>query len=117
MNRVLLLGNLSYPPEFLKTKSGVSVCNFSLKTVEHSKKPGEMKSYSEFHRCVVWGKTAETCHQYLKEGSSVFIEGKLKTDQYEKDGHKHKITKVHVDNITFLGSNPEPAEAPDDTPF
>lgn len=117
MNRVLLLGKLSYAPEFATTKSGTHVCNFSLQTVEPSKKPGENKNYSEFHRCVVWGKQAETCKAYLKQGSTVFIEGKLKTDSYEKDGHKHKITKVNVDNISFLGEQPQPQAAEDDTPF
>lgn len=121
MNRVLLMGKLSFDPEFRKTTSGLSVCNLSICTMEREirKTQTEAKAHFEYHRAVAWGKTAETCAQYLRKGSMVFIEGKLRTDTYEKDGQKHKQTKIVVDNIKFLASDHAEAAKPaeDDTPF
>lgn len=126
MNRVLLLGKLAYDPEMKKTHSGLSVCNMSVSTMEPGlrKTEGQAQPHFEYHRVVAWGKTAESCGRYLKKGSDVFIEGKIRTDTYEKDGVKHKITKVHVDNIKFLATDKpareevqEKIQEEDDTPF
>lgn len=112
MNRVLLMGKLTFDPDLKHTNSGLSVCNLSVATMERAerKTTPEAKPHFEYHRVVAWGQTAETCAKYLRKGSTVFIEGKLRTDTYERDGVKMKSTKVVVDNIKFLDSRPDERE-------
>jgi len=104
MNKVMLMGRLAYDVDLKKTQTGLSVANMRLVTnerVEH-KTSADSKTHSEWHNLVAWGITAETCAKYLKKGSLVFVEGKLRTDSYDKDGQKIKATKIVVDNIKFL---------------
>jgi len=104
MNKVMLMGRLAYDVDLKKTQTGLSVANMKLVTNERidHKTNSDSKSHSEWHSLVAWGITADTCAKYLKKGSLVFVEGKIRTDQYEKDGAKVKNTKVVVDNIKFL---------------
>jgi single-strand DNA-binding protein len=106
MNKVMLMGRLAYDVDLKKTQSGLSVANMKLVTnerVDH-KTTTETKTHSEWHNMVAWGVTADTCANYLKKGSLVFVEGKIRSEQYEKDGAKVKTTKIVVDNIKFLQS-------------
>lgn len=119
MNRVMLMGKLSFEPELRKTHAGVPVANLSVTTQERLPARGDVeeKVLWEHHKVVVWGKTAESCAQYLHKGSLVFVEGKLRTESYEKEGRTLKITKVSADAIKFLDPAPSKQNEPEDAPF
>lgn len=105
INKVILIGNLGSDPELKATSGGNSVCNFSIATSESWVKDGEKQERTEWHRIVVWGKTAEACSKYLVKGSKVYIEGKLQTRSFDdKDGVKRYITEVVAADVQFLGS-------------
>ena len=104
VNKVILIGNLGRDPELRYTKSGAAVANFSLATTDVFSKEGQREERTEWHRIVAWGKTAELCTQYLAKGRSVYIEGQLRTREWEdKDGNKRQTTEVHAQTVQFLG--------------
>lgn len=104
VNKVILVGNLGRDPELRYTKSGSAVANFSLATTDVFSKEGQREERTEWHRIVAWGKTAELCTQYLAKGRSVYIEGQLRTREWEdKDGNKRQTTEVHAQTVQFLG--------------
>ena len=105
VNKVILVGNLGSDPELKYTGNQRPYCKFSLATNEVWKdKSGEKQEKVEWHRIVVWGDQAETCNKYLSKGRSVYLEGKLQTSSYDKDGQKHYSTEVVADRVVFLGS-------------
>jgi len=106
VNKVILIGNLGRDPELRYTQGGQGVANFTLATNERWRdKDGNNQERTEWHRIVVWGKTAENCAQYLQKGRSVYVEGRLQTREWEdKDGHKRNTTEVVALNVTFLGN-------------
>ncbi len=106
VNKVILIGNLGRDPELRYTASGQGVTNFTLATNERWRdKDGNNQERTEWHRIVVWGKSAENCAQYLQKGRSVYVEGRLQTREWEdKDGNKRSTTEVVALNVTFLGS-------------
>lgn len=106
MNKVMLMGRLAFDVDMKQTLTGLAVANMKLVTQERvdQKTTTESRVHYEWHNLVAWGKTAETCAEFLKKGSSVFVEGKIRTEQFEKSGVKQKTTKVVVDNIKFLRS-------------
>jgi len=105
LNKVMLIGNLGRDPEIRYSQQGLAVVNFSLATSEQwtDKTSGDRQEKTEWHNVVVFGKQAETCEKYLSKGSQIYIEGRLQTSTYEKDGQTHYITKVVVSNFLFLG--------------
>ena len=104
VNKVILVGNLGADPELKYTQSSRAVANMSVATTETYKdKSGQKQEKTEWHRITVWGDQAENCSKYLAKGRSVYIEGKLQTRSYEKDGQKHYSTEVVADRIVFLG--------------
>jgi single-strand DNA-binding protein len=105
VNKAILVGNLGRDPEVRFTPSGRAVANFTLATTERWTDPdGNKKEHTEWHTIVVWGKQAETCGQYLSKGRQVYVEGKIRSREYEdKEGHKRKVTEVIADNVRFLG--------------
>jgi single-strand DNA-binding protein len=105
VNKVILVGNLGRDPELRYIQSGQAVANFSLATNEKWKdKDGNNQERTEWHRVVVWGKSAENCAQYLQKGRSVYIEGKLQTREWEdKDGNKRSTTEIVAQAVQFLG--------------
>ena len=111
VNKVILVGNLGRDPEAKYTPNGVAISNFSVATSEKwkDKTTGEWQEKTEWHRVVVWNKTAEFCNMYLKQGSSVYIEGRLVTRSWDdKDGSKRYATEVVADTVQALnkkGSN------------
>ena len=113
VNKVILVGNLGKDPEVKYLDSGVAVANFSLATSESYKnKEGERVNQTEWHNIVLWRGLAEVAEKWLKKGSSVYIEGKIKTRKWEdKDGNTRYNTEILADNMTMLGSKPasEPA--------
>lgn len=136
VNKVILIGNLGRDPELRYTQGGQAVCNFTLATNEQWRdRDGNNQERTEWHRIVVWGKSAENCAQYLQKGRSVFVEGRLQTREWEdKEGQKRRTTEINAQSVQFLGGprgagggdaprtggdeNPPPAGAPgDDIPF
>ena len=105
VNKVILVGNLGRDPELRYTKNGQAVANFSLATSDNfTGKDGQKEERTEWHRVVAWAKTAELCAQYLAKGRSVYIEGQLRTREWEdKEGHKRQTTEVHAQTVQFLG--------------
>ena len=129
VNKVVLVGHLGGDPETRFTPSGAAVANFSVATNESWKDSnGELQDKTEWHRCVMFGKTAELAGELLKKGQLVYTEGKLQTRNWEdKDGIKRYTTEVVCDMFTMLGRKMEydgPQAAPassgdeeDDLPF
>ena len=105
LNKVLLIGNLGKDPEVRFTPSGRAVAKFPLATSEvWNDQDGQRQERTEWHNIVVWGKQAETCGQYLAKGRQVFIEGSVRTRQYDdKEGNKRYITEIIGQRVQFLG--------------
>lgn len=106
VNKVILIGNLGRDPELRFTKGGQAVANFSLATSDtFTNREGGREERTEWHRIVVWGKSAENCSKYLSKGRTVYVEGQLRTREWEdKDGNKRQTTEVHAQTVQFLGS-------------
>jgi single-strand DNA-binding protein len=106
VNKVILIGNLGKDPEVRHLESGAVVANFSLATSETYKdrKTGEKITQTEWHNVVIWRGLAEVAEKYLKKGSSVYIEGKLRSRSWDdKDGIKRYTTEILADVMTMLG--------------
>ena len=90
VNRAILVGRLGRDPETRYTGAGQAVCNFSIATDETYKdKAGERQKRTEWHKIVIWGKSAENAQRYLKKGSLIFIEGRIQSHEYtDKSGAK-----------------------------
>lgn len=105
LNRATIIGNLGKDPEVRYSNKGTAICNMTIATSEcwTDKSTGEKQEKTEWHRCVSFGKQAEVLGKYLVKGSQVYVEGKLQTRQYEKDGQAHYATEIVVQDFTFLG--------------
>lgn len=105
VNKVILVGNLGRDAEVKFTQGGTAVATLNLATQEKWKnKQNEMQEKTEWHRVVVWGKTAENLGEYLVKGKQIYVEGKLQTRQWEdKDGQKRYTTEIRADEIRLLG--------------
>tara|TARA_B100001173_G_scaffold239759_1_gene209545 strand:+ start:4077 stop:4505 length:429 start_codon:yes stop_codon:yes gene_type:complete len=105
VNKVVLIGHLGGDPETRFTPSGAAVANFNLATNESWKDAnGDIQDKTEWHRCVMFGKSAELAGNLLKKGQLVFTEGKLQTRNWEdKDGVKRYTTEVVCEMFTMLG--------------
>jgi len=105
INKVILVGRLGQDPEVRYTPSGVAVANFSIATSEEwkDKDTGEKKERTEWHRIVAWRKLGEICGEYLSKGRQVYVEGKLQTESWEKDGVTRYTTKIIASDVQFLG--------------
>jgi single-strand DNA-binding protein len=103
VNKVILIGRLGGDPT-VRQAGGSNVANFSIATSEKwTDKTGEKKERTEWHRVVVWGKSADLAGQYLAKGNLVYVEGKLRTRQWEdKEGHKQFTTEVQADSFRFM---------------
>jgi single-strand DNA-binding protein len=98
VNKVILIGNVGGDPEVRHMPSGDAVANVSLATSESWKdKQGQKQERTEWHRVVFFGKLAEIVEQYVRKGSKLYVEGKLRTRKYERDGQTHYSTEVVVD--------------------
>jgi single-strand DNA-binding protein len=103
LNRVQLIGRLGKDPESKFTPTGKKVCHFSLAVSNRWKdKTGETKESTEWVNMEAWGRLGEVCQEYLKKGSLVFVEGRLKTEKYESNGETKYFTKVVVQTLQFL---------------
>ena len=99
-NHVVLVGNLGQDPEIRNTPTGSKVASFTLATSEYSKEGNK----TEWHKIVVWNKTAEIAEKYLKKGSNILIEGRLQTKKWDDaDGNKHSATEIIGNRLVFMG--------------
>ena len=105
VNKVILIGNLGRDPEVRYLPSGDAVANFSIATTEKWKdKSGDMQEQTEWHRIAFFGRQAEICGEYLRKGSSVYIEGRLQTRKWtDKDGNERTTTEIRGDRMQMLG--------------
>ena len=106
VNKVILVGNLGKDPEIRRTQDGRPIANLSVATSEtwRDKATGERKEKTEWHRVVLWGKTAESLNEYLTKGKQIYVEGRLQTRQWDdKDGNKRYTTEIRADRVTLLG--------------
>ncbi len=107
LNRVQLIGRLGKDPEGKFTPTGKRVAHFSVAISNRWKsKEGEAKEYTEWVNVEAWGRLGEVCQEYLKKGSLVFIEGRLKTDKYEDKGETRYFTKVVALAMQMLDRKP-----------
>lgn len=107
-NLVILVGTLGRDPETKYMPSGNAVTSFSVATSESWKdKSGEKQEFTEWHNITMFGKIAEIAGKYLKKGSKVYLEGKIKTEKYQKDGADKYITKIVCHELQMLDSKPE----------
>jgi single-strand DNA-binding protein len=114
LNKVTLIGNLGQKPELRKTKEGTSVGNFSLATHYTMKdEEGAAAERVDWHRIVVWGRTAEVCAEHLDTGSLVYIEGRLSYREYlDKEDKERFVVEVVASDVQFLTrKKTAPAEA------
>lgn len=100
------IGHLGKDPEFKKIKDQ-EFCKFPVATSESFMKDGQKFEKTEWHRVTVWGKSAANCAKYLKTGSKVFLEGKLQTSKYNKDGIDHYSTEIIAFRVLFLDTKKE----------
>lgn len=108
VNKVILLGNLGGDPELRYTPSGQAVANFNIATNERVQKDGNWEDRTEWHRVVVWGKLAERCNEFLKKGSSVFLEGKIQTRKWQdREGGDRYTTEIVAFSVQFLSRTAE----------
>lgn len=104
MNKVILIGNVGKDPEIKRLESGKSVANLSFATNESYKdKQGNEVKNTEWHNLVVWSPIAEVFENHVKKGTSLAIEGKIKTRSYEHEGKTKYITEIEVRNFEFTG--------------
>src|SRR5487761_2717373 len=105
VNKAILVGNLGKDPEVRYLPEGGAVCNFSIATTETWKdKAGEKQEKTEWHRISMFGKLAEIAGEYLKKGSSVYVEGRIQTRKWQdKDGADKYTTEIVADRMQMLG--------------
>jgi len=109
VNKVIIVGNLGRDPETRQLPSGGQVTNLAVATSRSytNKSNNERVEETEWHRIAVFGKQAESCERYLSKGRQVYVEGRLKTTSYEKDGQKRYSTDIVADVVQFLGGRAE----------
>ena len=104
INKVILVGNVGKDPEIRHLDNNLSVANFSLATSEtYTNKNGEKVTQTEWHNIVLWRKLAEFAEKYVRKGRQLYIEGRIRTRSYEKDGSIRYVTDIYGDQIQLLG--------------
>ncbi|MCW5911387.1 MAG: single-stranded DNA-binding protein [Cyclobacteriaceae bacterium] len=106
VNKVILVGRLGKDPDVRNLENGATVANFTMATSETYKdrNTGERKEITEWHNVVLWRGLADIAAKYLHKGDQVYIEGKLRTRSWEKEGVTRYTTEIIGDNMTLLGS-------------
>lgn len=111
VNKAIILGHLGRDPELRYLQSGQPVCKLNIATSRrYTNKNNEAVEETEWHRVSVWGKQAEHCNNYLTKGRQVYVEGRLRTSSYDKDGQKHYTTEIVADTVQFIGGRGEGGE-------
>lgn len=105
LNKVILLGNVGRDPEVRHLEGGSAVANFTLATSEKFRdKSGIVQDRTEWHNIVCWGPLADRAEKYIKKGTQLLIEGKIRTRDYTaKDGQKRYVTEIFADSLQFVG--------------
>jgi single-strand DNA-binding protein len=108
-NKIILVGNLGRDPELRYTPQGTPVCNFTLATNERRKdKAGETQDITTWFRVTLWGRQAETASQYLTKGKPVYVEGRLRVEEWtDRDGKARHTLEVHATDMQFIGTRGE----------
>ncbi len=106
LNRVQLIGYLGKDPEARFTPNGKKVAHFSVGITQRWKSNGETKEYTEWVNVEAWERLGDICQQYLKKGSLIYVDGRLKTDKYEDKGETKYYTKVVALSLQFLDRRP-----------
>ena len=106
-NKITIVGNLGKDPELRYTPQGNAVCNFSVATNEKRRdKGGDMQDVTTWFRITLWGKQAENASKYLTKGSPIYIEGRLRVDEWnDRDGKSRYTLDVHATDMQFISSN------------
>jgi single-strand DNA-binding protein len=104
VNKAIILGHLGRDPELKYLQSGQPSCKLNIATSRrYTNKNNEAVEETEWHRVTVWGKQAEHCNNFLTKGRQVYVEGRLRTSSYDKDGQKHYTTEIVADTVQFIG--------------
>src|SRR5689334_7529871 len=104
INRVVLTGNLTRDPELTATGGGLSICKLGIAVnTRRRNNDGGWEDKANFFRVTVFGRQAESCHQYLKKGRPVAIDGRLEWSQWEREGQKRESIDIIADSVQFLG--------------
>jgi single-strand DNA-binding protein len=102
LNKAMIYGNLTRDPELRSLPSGIQVTSFSVATNRvYTDRDGKRQEQADYHNVVVFGRQAETSAQYLKKGSGVYVEGRLQTRSWDKDGQKQYRTEIVADRVQF----------------
>ena len=111
LNRVTLIGNVGQDPEVRTIPSGEAVANISIATTDKwtDKASGAKKEHTEWHRLVFFDRLAEIVGEYVRKGSSIYVEGSLRTRKYEKDGSERSSTEIRVLSMQMLGAKRDDA--------
>jgi single-strand DNA-binding protein len=100
-NKITIVGYLGRDPELRHTPNGNSICNISVATTEKNRD----KESTTWFKVAVWGKQGELCNQYLAKGSQIYIEGRLRSEEYtDRDGNKRTSLEVNATDVKFLGA-------------
>jgi single-strand DNA-binding protein len=107
VNKVILLGRLGSDPDLKYLPNGTAVCKFSLATSDsYTDSSGQKQEKTEWHKVSTWAKQAENCAKYLTKGRQAYVEGKIETRSWEKDGQKHYSTEINAQSVQFIGDAP-----------
>jgi len=118
VNRVTLLGRLGQDPVARYTTDGTAVANFSIATSDNwaDKTTGEKKERTEWHKCVAWRKLAEIINEHFHKGDMIYVEGKLQTRKWDKDGVTRYATEIVVSEFQFCGEKTQRSDPPSTDP-
>jgi single-strand DNA-binding protein len=113
LNKVMLIGHLGKDPEIRYTPEGTAVATFSLATSENwTDKSGSKQEHTEWHTIVAWNKLADLCKRFLTKGRQVYIEGRIRSrDWNDRDGNKRKTTEIVATQMVLLGSRQQSSDA------
>ncbi len=116
VNKVILLGNVGKDPDIRYPQQGQCMASFPLATSERYNTANGIAERTEWHNIVMWGRNAEIADKYVRKGTKLYIEGKLRTRQWQdRNAIKHYVTEVYADTFELLGSRPQ-AQAPGQAP-
>jgi len=114
INKVILVGNVGKDPEVRYLDKNVAVANFTLATTDRAytmQNGTQVPERTEWHNIVAWRGLAELAEKYIRKGGQLYIEGKIQTRSWEKDGIKRYTTEIYAETIQLLGKKPESTEA------
>lgn len=114
VNKVILVGNVGKDPDVRYLDKNVAVANFPLATTERAytmQNGTQVPERTEWHNIVAWRGLAELAEKYIRKGSQLYVEGKLQTRSWEKDGIKRYTTEIYADTIQFLGKRPDQTDS------